>query len=80
MPRFFFRIHDGVDIQDREGEMHKNLQDALNEAKVSARELLASGDRIGRDRRHWSITVLDESQREVGTVAFADTVTPDGPT
>jgi RimJ/RimL family protein N-acetyltransferase len=77
MPRYFFNIHDGVILDDPEGSVHDGPESALEEARATARELLAEGIRRKHDRRHWRIEVEDEDGELIGTVPLRDTVHPE---
>lgn len=62
MPRFFFNLaNDGRLQLDREGGEFETIEEAVEEARAAAREILAeqvlSGDEIGEQR--FEITIAD---------------------
>ncbi len=73
MPRYFFDIvdDDGV-TRDPEGSELSSPALAMDEARATAREMLADSLRAGRriDARRFDIT--NESGQVVGTLAFRD--------
>ena len=72
MPRFYFTISDGIEIDDRHGTQLDDLATAMDEARKMARGLLKSAERAGLDRRNWSIRVLDAQGHILGTVPFVE--------
>lgn len=77
MPRYFFTIVDGVELEDPEGSEHETVGSAIEEARLMAREIMADGIRGGLDRRRWSIRIVKGDGEIVALVPFADTAKPD---
>jgi hypothetical protein len=72
MPRYFFRVHDGDEVfdDDGDGEQHADLAAAREAALVSAREILSeaalSGKAASLNKR---IEVRDETGSTIYTVS-----------
>jgi len=61
MPRYFFNIHDGMNLPDEDGTELRDADDARTQAVIAAGEVLR--DAGGRCWRHpeWMMVVTDES-------------------
>lgn len=77
MPRYFFTVSDGVELEDPHGSELPDLAAATHEARQIARGLLNNGIRGGLDRRNWSIHIVDESGDVLRVVPFVESVRPD---
>jgi hypothetical protein len=72
MGRFYFHLRDGDRlIRDQEGQDLPNTSEALREALLAARELLAEAIRSGRERVPEAIVITDESGCAIKTVPLA---------
>jgi hypothetical protein len=71
MPRYFFNIHGKNYVEDQDGSELENAEQIAEEARDSAREILAGGVREGLDHSSWSFNVTDEAGLTVFTMAFA---------
>ena len=72
MPRYFFAIQDGIELDDPEGTVLPDLDAALEEAYGIARDLSAVGTRAGRSRSHWSVVVKDDGGGVLVSLPFGD--------
>lgn len=77
MPRYFFTVSDGIELEDPDGSEHPNLASAEHEARLMARDLLADGARAGLSRVRWSIRIVDANGEIQAVVPFDDVVRPD---
>lgn len=75
MPRFYFHLHDGVEVSDEEGAYFSNVESAREEAVKSVREILAE-EVMQRGQLPLSdqIEVFDESGTSVFKMTFEDAV------
>jgi hypothetical protein len=75
MPRFFFHLHNDMDVADEEGEDLPDIEAARAFAMRQARALAAdtARQRGEIDLRH-RIDIEDEEHRLVGSVTFGDAV------
>jgi hypothetical protein len=75
VPRFFFHLHDDVDLPDPEGIEVPDLAAARKHARVTVLDLMCgamkTGGRIALQHR---IDIEDEEGRVLDTVRFADVV------
>ena len=78
MPRFFFHLHNGEDVPDREGMDLPDREAAHGEAIRNARSIMAEEIMEGNLPLRDVIEVVDESGVAVMTVAFRDAVEIDG--
>lgn len=74
MPRFFFNLHDGVDVRDGEGVVLPDLNAARKEALRGARDIMASDVKQGTLSLDEYIVVVDEQGHEVHRQTFADAI------
>jgi len=79
MPRYFLHVHDRAEFtEDQEGAEFENLASAIEEAKTSARELMAdrleNGGPLGLKR---AIIIADECGDTVAKVPFSDALPPE---
>jgi hypothetical protein len=76
MGRFYFHVRDGDQlIPDDEGQDLPDVSEALREALLAAREILAEAIKTGKERVPDALVVTDESGRAIETVRIA-TVLP----
>jgi hypothetical protein len=62
MGRFYFHLRQGDElIPDEEGQDLPDLSDAVHEALVAARELLANAIKSGKDRVPDALVIADEA-------------------
>jgi hypothetical protein len=78
MPRFFFHVHDELDVVDDEGIELPDEETALAWAKHEARELAADAVKRGVLRLHDRIVVVRAPDEEIGTVMFRDAIQVEG--
>lgn len=72
MTRYFFNVHDGVDIEDDVGSEFDSLDAVRLEALRTAGELLKFGGRADLWSGHeWRLVVKDEAGNRVLTLKFA---------
>lgn len=75
MTRYFFHLHNDIDVPDEEGQEWESDHAAMECALASARDIASAAVRQGHlDLRHF-IVCTREDGREVGIVRFADAVT-----
>lgn len=76
MPLFFFHLHEGADVPDREGRMLPSLDSAVAYAVGEARCLVAA-DIVASGRFHtWHrIDITDDRGVLLHSVLFGDVVT-----
>ncbi|HEX8534338.1 MAG TPA: hypothetical protein VF662_09230 [Allosphingosinicella sp.] len=78
MPRFFFHLHNDMDVLDEEGQDFPDLQTARAFAVANIRELLCEDVQRGRvPLQHW-IDIEDEAGAVLAAVTFRETVTIEG--
>lgn len=65
MPRYFFHVHDGEDLTDKEGTVFPDDQAAESEAVVLAGEMLKDLDGDFWKESVWQMEVLDEDGAQV---------------
>ena len=72
MPRYFFHIHDGRDVPDREGadlpDMHAVRSEPIRAASEILRDL--DGALTGEE---WTMKVTDQASQPVLTLRFSAT-------
>lgn len=72
MPRYFFHVHNHIEVEDEEGQLLPDEAAARAAALESVRELICESVREGRlDRRHY-IQVTDADGREVLVLSFGE--------
>jgi hypothetical protein len=75
MARFFLHLHErDTMLEDWEGQECGSLQDAMELATETARDVMTGEVREGRLSLGWYISIVDGSSREVGRVHFRDAV------
>jgi hypothetical protein len=76
---FNVRTDKGVLDDDPEGLTLPDLKAALHEALAMARQSLAEGDRMGKDRRGWQVEIMDRANQHLLTVKFSEATGPELP-
>jgi hypothetical protein len=61
MQLYYFRYVDGMPIIEPEPMHLSDDAEARSEAMGAAVDIWAQGQRLGEDRRHWRVDVLDEA-------------------
>lgn len=74
MPRFFFHVHDDLQVEDQEGIELSGPEAARNGAIHSARALMCDALMDGRIVLHHRIDIADEHQSIIQTIHFRDVV------
>jgi hypothetical protein len=75
MPRYFFHIHDDIELRDDEGLELPDAEAAHKQALAGVRDMMCDQMRKGRlSLRHW-VEVEDESGNSVLKLTFGDAVT-----
>ena len=74
MPRYFFHVSAGQDIEDGEGSDLPSLGEAKIEAVKVAAMLLADYEADFQDDHEWSLGLLDEHGRTLFVVRIKMTV------
>ena len=72
MTRYFLVISGPISVGDTEGAEFPSLDAALEEARQTARVLLAEGRQIGRNRADWRVRVEDAARSMLGEIRFGD--------
>jgi hypothetical protein len=70
VPRYFFHVHDSVDIIDKEGTEFPSLEEARGEAVVTAGEILREVGRKFWKSPEWRMWVTDEAGETVCAIKF----------
>jgi Domain of unknown function (DUF6894) len=71
MPRYFFHVHDGRDIPDREGVELPGPEEARRQAVIACGEALTDlGDRFWEGEQ-WTMTVKDQQDNVVCELKFS---------
>jgi hypothetical protein len=71
MPRYFFNIEDGKNIDDVDGSVLSDDGDAREQAITTAAEIIRSEAATLRENEVWSMRVTDETGRCVVTLRFS---------
>ena len=71
MPRYFFHVHDGDDLPDREGVELSDPAAAREQAIATAGEMIRQSGVVLSDGSVWTMRVVDENGREVFTLRFS---------
>ena len=72
MGRFYFHVRDGDElIYDEEGQDLPDVSQALREALLAARELLANAIKSGKEQVPDAVVVVDESGQAIETLPIA---------
>jgi len=74
MPRYFFHLHNDIEILDEEGRECADLDIARREAFSEAREMAARSVREGHLKLSHSISVTDSAGETVVIATFGDAV------
>lgn len=74
MPRFYFHVHDDLNVQDEEGMELPDLAAARVGAIHFARSLMCDELMNGRIVLHHRIEIADEQQQVIDTIYFRDVV------
>jgi hypothetical protein len=74
MPRYFFNIYNDEVTLDEEGIELADDSEALSRAAAEARNLASETVRQGHLILDHRLEIVDESEREVGTVTFGDAI------
>lgn len=74
MPRFYFDLHNDLDVRDDEGRELPDLAAARAESIREAREMMTESVRNGRVALDHRIVVRDESDATVCVMRFGDAV------
>jgi hypothetical protein len=75
MPRFFFRFRSKGQLdQDDEGMELRDAGEALQEAEIGARGILAERLLAGKHLDGETIEILDEERRCVGVISLKDVI------
>ena len=75
MPRYFFHLHNDIDVIDKEGVELTDAAAARSFALSNARDVAAENVRQGRLNLTHSIEVVGTGGNPVMTVSFSDAVT-----
>lgn len=74
MARYFFHLHNDIDVADEEGSEHADDRAALEAALEFIRDIAGANVRQGHlNLKHFIVCVADNG-REVGIVRFGDAV------
>ena len=73
MPRYFFHVHDGHEIPDRDGVELSGPEEARDQAVVAAGEALRDKDGRFWNSGKWRMVVVDESGLTICTLNFTGT-------
>jgi hypothetical protein len=72
MPRYFFNIHDGKNIIDRDGTVLADLAEARVDAvDLAGRSIAEMGEEFWTRDHEWRLEVLDENGRLLFTLKFS---------
>jgi hypothetical protein len=75
MPRYFFHLHDGDElVPDEEGRYFPDLDHALEEARQSARDILAEQLRLGQKLDGQFIEIANDDGEVLDYVTFRSVV------
>jgi hypothetical protein len=78
VPRYYFHLHDGLDLLDEEGKLLDDLAAARANAVREARQMMLAAVAAGRVNLSHRIDIADESGAVIATIAFRDAVTVEG--
>lgn len=73
MPKFFIDLHDprGI-VKDEEGAFFEHVEDALDEAKASARDMVQQYMHAGTSLKSTCVEVRDVQGRIVASLSIAE--------
>lgn len=74
MPRYYFHLHNDMDVPDEEGQELNDLEAARAVAVTNIRELICEELQKGRIALHHRIDIADDHDIIVSTITFADVV------
>jgi hypothetical protein len=75
MPRYYFHLHNGLDVIDEEGRELPDLEAARRAAVIDARQMAAESVRLGHlDLSHY-LEVTDETGKTLFRTPFGAAVT-----
>jgi hypothetical protein len=75
MPRYFFSIHDGRNIIDREGTELAGIAQARSDAvDLAGRTIAEMGDDFWTDEADWRMEVADETGKVLFELRFSSHV------
>jgi hypothetical protein len=75
MPRYFFHLHNDIDVHDDEGRVLRDLDEARRCAEQDAREMAAESVREGKLNVAHHVDVTDEAGTLLFSVTFGQVVT-----
>ena len=71
MPRYFFNVHDGIDVPDREGTELPDTKAVRDMAVRSAGEAIKDMGQKFWSHEEWRLDVVDEQENHVLTLRFS---------
>jgi hypothetical protein len=72
MPRYFFNVHDGQTILDREGTELADIAEARVDAvDLAGRSIHELGDKFWLTAEDWRLEVADETGKVLFTLTFS---------
>jgi hypothetical protein len=71
MPRYFFHVHDGQEMPDREGVELPGLDEARMQAITTAGEIIRQHPDVIWNAGEWQMDVTDETGAPVFTLRFS---------
>jgi len=71
VPRYFFHVHDGEDLLDREGVELPGPVEAREQAIATAGEMIRQSGVVLSDGSVWTMRVVNENGGEVFTLRFS---------
>lgn len=76
MPRYFFNVHNGSDMPDKDGTVLPDLRAAQKQAVMYAGELMQDVPDAFWDGTDWSMIVADERDMTLFTLTFFTSLAP----
>ena len=76
--RYFFHVHDGIEIRDTEGTELLNDEMAKAEAIAASAEMMGDLGRKFWEGGTWEMRVVDETGRELLTLYFRGEIRTSG--
>ena len=74
VPRYFFDLHNDVDVHDHEGKDLPNLDAARANALIEAREMMTESIKEGKLNLNHRIEVRDDSSAVIYVLHFGEAV------
>lgn len=74
MPRYFFHLHNDVEVEDEDGVDLPDLEAVRAEALKAARDLMAEDVKRGKLTLSHRIEIRDQAGEPVLTVRYADAI------